>query len=404
MAVTSSAQDGEYAIRNENWNGLSQFVALARAAGVTVQAPERLEMSALQPSDGLLVVFPGSVLPRVDLAAFMAAGGRLAIADDFGSGSAVLSGYGIGRSAPVAVPRERRLRGNTNVLIAKPDARHPLSAGVSALVTNHPQVLHHESLEAIFSLDAQRSAVVLSGGVGQGRLVALGDPSVLINNMLEFRGNQAFARNLIRYLAPHGRLWILAPSARITGHYGASEGSDPLAIVRQGLQRISQVRLPPAAVRATTALIAAALLFAAATALPRRAAYARAVSLPAQETIAGFAGRVRFFERRQRDLTAPTLVYRLEFERRLLQALGLPGQPALREIQQALERAGLAVERVAEARDLLIEFERVALARDRPGPGAEPVPAQKFRAIVAAGDRILAALDARADRSGSRSS
>jgi hypothetical protein len=29
------------------------------------------------------------------------------------------------------------------------------------------------------------------------------------------------------------------------------------------------------------------------------------VSLPAQETISGFAGRVRFFERKSRDLTAP---------------------------------------------------------------------------------------------------
>ena len=128
-------------------------------------------------------------------------GGRLAIADDFGEGVAA-------RRLPHHAQRAgrtddtRRLRGNRNVLIATPSVRHPLALDVLALVTNHPQVLHHDALEAIFSLSTTRaSAVVLAGAVGQGRLVAIGDSSVLINNMLEFSGNRAFARNLVRYLA-----------------------------------------------------------------------------------------------------------------------------------------------------------------------------------------------------------
>ena len=78
-------------------------------------------------------------------------GGRVAIADDFGAGQSLLDGFRIERSAATG-RRALRLRGNRNLLIATPGARHPLALDVRALVTNHPQVLHHGELEAIFSL------------------------------------------------------------------------------------------------------------------------------------------------------------------------------------------------------------------------------------------------------------
>jgi hypothetical protein len=293
---------------------------------------------------------------------------------------------------PRAIPRERWLRGNVNVLIAKPEARHPLTQGVPALVTNHPQVLHHAALDAVFSLDERHSAVVLSGGVGSGRLVALGDPSTLINNMLAFRGNRVFAANLVRYLAPNGRLWIATPNAEFIGHYGRIASSDPLALLRVGLQRLSQVRLPPAAVRLTTLVLAVLLLFGAATALPRRSSYARAVSLPLLETIAGFAGRVRFFTRARGNLSAPVLTYKLEFERRLVAALGLPRAWSLYELENAVQARGLGASVAADTRALLLELGRIALEQDR--PSAPPaIDALKFHALVASGDRILAALE-----------
>jgi hypothetical protein len=401
-AAPTHAQNGDYLLTNQGWNGLSQFVDAARAAGIEVRAPDRLDLSLLKPQDGMLVVYPDGGLPRADLAAFMSDGGRLAIADDFGAGDTLLAGFGIGRHDPNGVARERRLRGNVNVLIAKPEVRHPLSAGVAALVTNHPQVLHHESLEAIFSLDAQHSAIVLSGGVGKGRLVALGDPSTLINNMLEFRGNRTFARNLADYLTQHapgerGRLWLLTRATQVVEHYGHAAGADPLGLLRSGLQRIAQVHLSPAALRLTTIALVLMLLFGAATALPRRSSYARAVALPVLETSGGFAGRVRFFERTPHDLSAPSLVYKAEFERRLLQALMLTGEATLSGLEQALRDAGIPREQVSETRALLVELERISLTRDRPD-ARTPVPARKFHAMVAAGDRILAALEGRGAR------
>jgi hypothetical protein len=233
--------------------------------------------------------------------------------------------------------------------------------------------------------------VVLSGGVGSGRLVALGDPSMLINNMLEFHGNQTFAANLVRYLAPHGRLWIATPSTEWTGHYGHVGSGDPLALLRVGLQRLSQVRLPPAAVRLTTLVLAGLLLFAAATALPRRSSYARAVALPVLETIAGFAGRVRFFARGRHNLSAPVLTYKLEFERRLLDALALPQWPELHELEATIRARGFSASVAADARALLLELGHIAIEQDRP-PSPPAIDPRKFHALVASGDRILAAL------------
>ncbi len=383
----SAAADNstDYGFGEQGWNGLSQLVGEAAAAGVAVGVKERLDLSGLRPGDGVLIVYPTRRLPRADLAAFMYEGGRVAIADDFGEGPSLLAGFHIQRGAP---PTDGlRLRDNRNLRIAMPGARHPLALDVRALVTNHPQVLHHGELDAIFSLsDDTPSAVVLAGAVGKGRLVAIGDSSVLINNMLEFRGNRAFAGNLVRYLAGEGRLWLVGPRTEFTGHYGAAAANDPLARLRDGLDKLSQLRLPEPALRASTVVIALLLFLYAATALPKRASLLRAVSVPALETRAGFAGRVAFYAAQGRDLSPPLLAYKAELEKRIAAALGIPAPPEPREVERALRDAGHPEAFVAGARALLLDLAGAAL------PGAEPVGPGKFHGLVAAGDRILAAL------------
>ncbi|MFI5306754.1 MAG: DUF4350 domain-containing protein [Polyangiales bacterium] len=405
------ADASDYGPDNRGWNGASELLAIAQQTGIEVRAQERIDLASLRPTDGLLVLYPRHAPPRVDLSAFMVEGGRLAIADDFGAGASLLAAFGVSRSAPHAVPAERRLRGNPNLLIAKPRIHHPLSENVLAVVTNHPQVLHHPELEAVFSLDDQRGAVVLTGAVGKGRLVALGDPSMLINNMLELRGNRELARNLVRYLSQGGRLFIATPETELTGRYPSVAAADPLAAVRAGLRRIAQARLPPSAVRASTLIVAALLLLAASSALPRRSSYERAVSLPPAETVAGFAGRVRYFAAKDRNLLTPVLAYKLELEHGLLEGLHLLGRPSqgapqsplasalsrpsatvsLDELSSAMRQAGLGEVLIGEARALLVELEELARAKDLP-PEPPHVGERKFRGLLAAGDRILRAV------------
>jgi hypothetical protein len=338
----------------------------------------------------MLIVYPKRPPPKEPLTAFISRGGRLAIADDFGAADDLLASLGVQR-APAAASNSRRLRGNRNLLIATPNRAHPLSANVATLVTNHPSMLRHPTLDPIFGFGGKRDAVVISGSVGLGRLVAIGDPSVLINNMLEFRGNHEFASNLVRYLAPAARLWVAGPETEFVGSY-TDAGTDPVGSVRKGLQRIATLALPEAALRFSAVVVVALLLLAAWNAAPRRTTYLRAVSLPAAETYAGFAGRMRWFGRPRANLLGPALTYKHELERRLIHAFALASQPSLRQVTAALETAGMPQARVREANALLIELQRLALAEERQSP-APKLSERKLRAILSTGDHILAFLD-----------
>jgi len=65
-----------------------------------------------------------------------------------------------------------------------------------------------------------------------GRLFAMGDPSVVINEMLRYPGNRAFANGLLKYLVENdagisrgGKLYILANEFGQKGHFGGSRGA-----------------------------------------------------------------------------------------------------------------------------------------------------------------------------------
>ena len=60
-------------------------------------------------------------------------------------------------------------------------------------------------------------AVAVAGQVDEGRLIAIGDPSIFINMMLRYPGNRSFAEGLVHYLVQGdrhgdgpGRLFVLA--------------------------------------------------------------------------------------------------------------------------------------------------------------------------------------------------
>jgi hypothetical protein len=391
VGSAQSASRADYAPDDRGWSGLHELIQVSRELGIDLRAPPRIELSSLRAGDGLLVVYPREPPPASQLSAFVSHGGRLAIADDFGAGEALLAGLGISRN-PATTRAARRLRGNLNLLIATASEPHPLNAGAATLVTNHATVLHHAVLQPVFGFDHGKSAVVLAGVIGAGRLVALGDPSVLINNMLEFPDNRRFAQNLVRYLSQGGRLWLATPETEITGSYGAHGNADSIGRVRVGLERLAQLALPESALRLTSLFIAALLLLAAVTAVPRRSSYVRAVSLPSSETFSGFLGRLRLFGRPHANLLAPALTYKQELERRLVSALALRGRPSLSEVASALRTAGLPKARVAEAKALLVELQQLAVAEERQSP-APHVTQRKLHAILRTGDRILASLD-----------
>ncbi len=233
------ARAGAFDYADTTWEGCSELLDLARE----VLGPDRvvlrysLAWDQLAPADGLLLLHPMRTVDSDEASAFMRAGGRVALLDDHGRGEPLLSRFQIRRAPPPTKPIES-LRGKAALAIAEPAVEpdsgpHPLAAESPRLVTNHPTTLLHPNLSPVFrirSLGQPDAILAVAGQVGKGRLVAMGDPSAVMNQMLRYPGNRKFAEALVRYLTDDpavgrkgGRLYLLANELEQTGSYGGDE-------------------------------------------------------------------------------------------------------------------------------------------------------------------------------------
>lgn len=391
-AATSAARaQDDYDPASDAWNGLASFLAIAAEEGVAVEIVSRLDLGTLTVDDALLVLSPTRTLPVEGITELLRAGGRVVLADDYGTGDALLRAFRIERHDPRTggVPA---LRGNEALLVAMRSAAHPLSAGVDGLVTNHPRALSHADLEPIFEL-GDGDALVLAGAVGGGRLVALSDPSVLIDNMLALRGNRRFAANLLHYLegegGRRGRVLLVLPRSELVGRFGEPGADRPLHALRRFLERLAAAELPPLALRGMALFFLLVLLVVATGALPRKSPYASSALFEPPAFVGGLAGRVAWYGGGTVDLLDPLLAYKRELETELGARLRLSPGATLADVGAALRGRGLDKTRIEDARALLVELGRIA---DRAERDPEPVGAARLREVVRRGDALLSAV------------
>jgi hypothetical protein len=388
----SLARAEDLSTREPAWNGLTQLRSLAEQTGAAVITPEQIDVAQLGPDDALLVVHPVEPLPSAELSAFLRSGGRLAVADDFGTGRALLGAFGIGLYPPARTESTKLLRGEPFLMLATRQNSHPLSRSADVLVTNHPQALSHRQLEPIYALRKGHDAIVLSGAVGKGRLVAISDASVLINNMLQFEGNRAFARDLLAYLAgsARGRLFIVGSDTQWKFGLRRFGSEHPLESVKAVLSHVAKLRLPPSAVTALSIVLALLLLISIVTALPRRSVYARRKYLEIPPCPSGFAGQVDYYKLESRNFLPPLLAFKFELESRIIADLGASGQLSLSDLMKALRARGLSERSLQDTRELLVTLDATHAQTHGEMPQISP---RKFSALVATGQRILAELD-----------
>jgi Domain of unknown function (DUF4350) len=184
------------------------------------------------------VLHPTQPLDAGEASDFMKGGGRLAVVDDYGRGDEILHRFKIERTSMPSKP-VATLRNNPALPIAEPwidpkrpnSAPHPVAANVKRLVLNHPVALVHPDLSSVLMVRAvgsEPAIIAVAGQVGKGRLFAMGDPSSLINEMLRYPGNRAFAAGLVRYLAggdehSQARLFILTNKFSEEGSVGGDK-------------------------------------------------------------------------------------------------------------------------------------------------------------------------------------
>lgn len=366
----------DYAVDNRSWNGLSRLQELASTLSVELKLPARLDLADVPRSDGILLIHPQVSLPVAALSEQIRRGGRVAVLDDLGTGSSLLEAFQIER-LPTMLPDDALcLRGQRAWPIAVPGQRHPLTNGIHALVTNHPQRLVHRHLQPLFSLADGRRTLALVGAVGDGRLVSLSDASVVMNNMLAFNGNRRFAENLLRYLAgPNGgRVWLITNTTPLTG------ASQPPMSLAQYLRRWGQLNLPEPLIYGVAWFLAVGLSLSAMVVLPRWAAYGRV--------------HERYFQG-ERTVEQPTLPQLLQFRRDFRQLLmthvHADGDPSTADLVAAMAKHGVAEQTIAETRRLLSTLDSFSSRAGRKAPVRIPSP--RFLRLTRAGRSILRALD-----------
>jgi len=185
----------DFHVGHKGWNGLSELKRLADDLGCPMQVRRTLDWSTLDGQDVLLVLHPETELDESAGTAFLSAGGRMIVADDYGKSERLLAKLGIRRATDNWPAGVRFYRPDHSLPVATPVRGTSLGKATGELLANH-SAYFLSSLPATYGF-APGAGLVIEAAVGHGRIVAIADPSVFINNMLELPGNREFAAHLI---------------------------------------------------------------------------------------------------------------------------------------------------------------------------------------------------------------
>lgn len=398
LGLSLAPAEAAYDPDDKGWEGCSELLELARAqlGSERVRSIENLDYSMLQPSDGVIFVYPEVEIRFHPLAAFLAAGGRAAVVDDHGSAESLLERFHIHRANAPASPALRVLD-NAQLPVAVPapsessptePSDHPTLRGVTQVVTNHPTALRLESgieltnlllmpargepdgLLAVTGVIGDARACGLGGrgsvdspGGRCGRLLAMADPSALINLMLRYPGNREFARGLVSYLleddawgARGGNLYILHGRFGQAGSFGGAPGleeslQEQQAALLAWLAEVKRNGLPEPLSIGLAALLG--LGVAVWAGLASGQPYAPAVPAYAQPTPlinqGGFAGRFAVLASPSGDRGLILLELKRTLEAKLSSGLGLPLDSSSRVVLEALSGSDRLTQRSVQS-------------------------------------------------------
>ena len=387
----------DYDPQNRGWNGCSELVRIAAEADVELQPVRVLDWDRVQRGQAILVLYPTENLGVADVSAFVEDGGRIAWFDDFGASRPFLDWLQFHRETAVqGTPHDPSMR---ELLVGHPRGTHVLTEGVDALVTNIPVAYSHPRLSPLVDFGDARQGLILVGQIGRGKLVVGGDPSVLINTMLQFPGNRRFARNLLEFLgsSPGGRVTLVFADTRVRGAWrgrtrAQTRQREAVNTLNESLRALSGALGDPSVMRPFAALLSAVIAAVLGLLTWGRRPSERYGPRGPVGAVAGVTERVAIFGARGANLLFPALFARRYLERALLRAAGMrPPADAHAVLSRMKDRLNEA-ER-AEVRAVLEALE--ALGREAEERKGLRVDAGKFLSLWRRIDAILSRLGER---------
>jgi hypothetical protein len=399
-------------LAGSDWEGCAELVRLARGelGSARVVATAQVDFHELKPDDGLLLLYPEKNLDVDELSKFMRAGGRVVMLDDFGRGDSLLRHFGMERVASPRRPAEF-LRRNPQLALAEPASAHPVVSDVSRVVTNHPTGLSHPDLSPVLKIRGNGEpdvVVAVAGAVGQGRLLAVGDPSIVMNSMLRYGGNKNFARGLVRYSVDHdswgkrgGRLFIASGSFEQKGNFGDEESSwsDWKRGLLDALESLRHDGMPSFIAYGLAIAIGLALVVwvgsrAGRLHKPITPRFVRKTPPVAQ---GGVAGHAAVIAAPQTSRVLAVLELKSALEEQLTSLLGLPKVPGHTELMTQVQARGLLdAEGVVALRRLLLRMSNVEtmVVFQRSGGMVQPIRDNEVVSIARTVKQLLDAAEA----------
>jgi hypothetical protein len=418
LAFVTRAGATPFDVSGSDWEGCAELVRLAKGElGATrVVATTQLDFHELKPEDGLLLLYPERSLDVDELSKFMRAGGRVIMLDDFGRGDSLLRHFGMERVASPRRPAEF-LRRNPQLALAEPASAHPVVSDVTRVVTNHPTGLAHPDLSPVLKIRGNGEPdviVAVAGAVVKGRLLAVGDPSMLMNSMLRYGGNKSFARGLVRYAVDKdswgprgGRLFIATGAFEQKGTFGDDESSlsEWLRALREALEIMRHEGVPAPLAYALACAIGLALVVwvgsrAGRLHKPITPRFVRRIPAVAQ---GGVAGHAAVIAAPQTSRVLAVLELKSALEEQLTALLGLSKVPGHTELLSHIATRGvLDAEGVHTLRRLLLRMSNVEtmVVFQRSGGMVQPIRDNEVVSIARTVRQLLDAAEANARAGG----
>ncbi len=206
----------DYMMANPFWNGLRDF-----SDDMDVHQADSLTQSCANPTDTVLMEIPYAPYEEsalVQIESFVKEGGTLLLADDYGYGNTVLERLGLAVRFSGQPLLDPLLCHKNQWLPRIIDFSDDLDeTGIEAVVLNHGTALLDSDEESCIAWSSESSFLDLDGNgesgsddrkgplpvaagysIGKGRVLALSDPSVLINSMVNRDDNRAFIDQILK--------------------------------------------------------------------------------------------------------------------------------------------------------------------------------------------------------------